>query len=29
MTILDAQILAVAEKLYAELNPRVLAPSEA
>ena len=29
MTILDAQILAPAEKLYAELNPRVLARSEA
>jgi hypothetical protein len=29
MTILDGQILAPAEKLYAELNPRVLAPSEA
>ena len=29
MAILDAQILAPAEKLYAELNPRVLARSEA
>ena len=29
MTILDAQILASAEKLYAELNPRVLTRNEA
>ena len=29
MAILDAQILAPAEKLYAELNPRVLTRSEA